>query len=65
VTLIEFYNEPDLGKKLSKNFSKLPETIQMTLPNKHVNLAPYVALVITKIFFEINKHQPLIFEKKY
>jgi hypothetical protein len=38
---------------------------ERTLPYKHVNLAPYVALVITKIFFEINKHQPLSFENKY
>jgi hypothetical protein len=35
------------------------------LPHGHLNLAPYVALVITKIFFEINKHQPLRFENKY
>jgi hypothetical protein len=38
---------------------------QRTLPHKHVNLAPYVALVITKIFFQIKKHQPLSFENKY
>jgi hypothetical protein len=39
--------------------------LERTLPHKHVNLAPYVALVITKIFFEINMHQPLSFENLY